>query len=61
MAAGNDTYVVDSVSTVEEWEDFGFDTVRSSASYRLGANVERLILTNRHELTRPETNLTIRS
>ena len=43
--AGNDTYVVDNVGdVVTETESAGFDTVRSSISYALGANVENLTL-----------------
>lgn len=42
---GNDTYVVGSVGdVVEEWEGEGTDTVQSSISYSLGANVENLTL-----------------
>ena len=44
--AGNDTYIVDSVSdVVTELASEGTDTVRSSVSYTLGANVEHLTLT----------------
>jgi len=44
--AGNDTYVVDSATDIViETPNGGVDTVRSSVTYTLGANVERLILT----------------
>ena len=43
--AGNDTYVVDNVGdVVTEAESAGFDTVRSTISYTLGANLENLTL-----------------
>ena len=43
---GNDVYVVESAAdAVSEGADAGFDTVRSSISYTLSANVERLLLT----------------
>ncbi len=43
---GNDTYTVDDVSdVVTEAENEGIDTVLSSISYTLGANVENLTLT----------------
>ncbi|HQS18686.1 M10 family metallopeptidase [Reyranella sp.] len=42
---GNDTYFVDSNSdAVIEAENAGIDTVHSTASYRLSANVEKLVL-----------------
>ncbi|MBV5304987.1 MAG: VCBS domain-containing protein, partial [Chlorobium sp.] len=42
---GNDTYVVDSISdVVTEAASAGMDTVQSSVSYTLGANVENLAL-----------------
>lgn len=44
--AGNDTYIIDSGNdVVTELAGGGLDTVQSSASYVLGAEVERLILT----------------
>jgi Ca2+-binding RTX toxin-like protein len=44
--AGNDTYVVDAAGdTVTEAANAGTDTVQSSISYTLGANVENLVLT----------------
>ncbi|HLO75857.1 MAG TPA: hypothetical protein VK196_05310 [Magnetospirillum sp.] len=45
--AGNDTYVVDNVGDVvsESSSDGGVDTVESSVSYTLEANVENLVLT----------------
>ena len=44
--AGNDTYVVDGTSdVVTEGASAGTDTVESSITYTLGANVENLMLT----------------
>jgi Ca2+-binding RTX toxin-like protein len=44
--AGNDTYVVDNVGdSVVEKLDEGTDTIRSSVTYSLPANVENLVLT----------------
>lgn len=43
---GDDTYIVGSTADeVEEWEDEGIDTVRSSVAYTLGYEVENLVLT----------------
>ncbi len=43
---GNDTYVFDGGDTIVETPDGGIDTVRSSVSYTLGANLEILVLTD---------------
>ena len=44
--SGDDTYVVDNTGdVVTELADEGIDTVRSTITYTLGANVENLILT----------------
>ena len=49
---GNDTYVVDDIGDlVTESLNAGTDTVQSSVSYSLGANVENLILSGNTELT----------
>lgn len=43
---GNDVYVVDSTrDKVKEYADEGTDTVRSSVNWKLGANLENLVLT----------------
>ena len=43
---GDDTYIVDNAGdTVIELPDGGFDTIKSSVSYTLPANVENLVLT----------------
>lgn len=44
--AGNDIYIVDNAGDrVSETTNFGIDTVQSSVSFKLGANVENLTLT----------------
>ena len=43
--AGNDTYVTDGVDTITENANEGTDTVQSSVTYTLGANLENLTLT----------------
>ena len=43
--AGNDTYIVGAGDRVVEGVGGGIDTVRSSVSFTLGANVENLVLT----------------
>jgi Ca2+-binding RTX toxin-like protein len=43
--AGNDTYVVSSGDTVTEQSNAGTDTVQSSVTWTLGANLENLTLT----------------
>jgi Ca2+-binding RTX toxin-like protein len=44
--SGNDTFVVDDAGdTVTELANAGTDTIQSSVSYKLPANVERLVLT----------------
>ncbi len=42
---GNDVYVTDGGDIITEAENSGTDTVRSSAAYTLGANLENLTLT----------------
>lgn len=42
--AGNDTYITDNSNIVIEYANEGKDTVKSSVSYTLGANLENLIL-----------------
>ncbi|MDX2288903.1 MAG: calcium-binding protein [Hyphomicrobiaceae bacterium] len=42
--AGDDTYIVGAGDTVTEISNGGTDTVRSSVSFTLGANIENLIL-----------------
>ncbi len=44
--AGNDTYIVDNISdVVTEVANAGIDTIQSSVSYTLAANVENMMLT----------------
>ena len=43
--AGNDTYITDGGDTITENADEGIDTVKSSVSLALGANLENLVLT----------------
>jgi Ca2+-binding RTX toxin-like protein len=43
--AGNDTYVTNGSDTINESAGYGTDTVQSSVTYTLGANLEHLILT----------------
>jgi hypothetical protein len=43
--AGNDTYITDGADTITEGLNSGTDTVQSSASFTLGANLENLTLT----------------
>ncbi|MBE9189566.1 hypothetical protein IQ230_04130 [Gloeocapsopsis crepidinum LEGE 06123] len=43
---GNDVYIVDSrTDVIIEKANGGYDTVRSSVSYKLGSNLEKLVLT----------------
>ncbi|WP_425540410.1 calcium-binding protein, partial [Rhodoblastus acidophilus] len=42
---GNDTYITDGGDTITEAANAGVDTVQSSVSLTLGANVELLVLT----------------
>lgn len=49
--AGNDFYIVDNAGDrVSETTDFGTDTVQSSVSFKLGANVEHLTLTGSSQI-----------
>jgi Ca2+-binding RTX toxin-like protein len=43
--AGNDTYITDGGDTITENASQGTDTVQSSVSFTLGANLENLVLT----------------
>jgi Ca2+-binding RTX toxin-like protein len=43
--AGNDTYITDGGDTITESSNQGTDTVRSSVTFTLGANLEDLVLT----------------
>jgi Ca2+-binding RTX toxin-like protein len=43
--AGNDLYIIDAPATIVEQANGGIDTVQSSVSYDLPANVENIILT----------------
>lgn len=48
---GNDTYIVDNVADeIEEYEEEGADTVISSVTYSLGANVENLQLSGSDDI-----------
>jgi serralysin len=50
--SGNDTYTVDNISDfVSENASAGTDTVRSSVSFTLGANIENLTLTGSSSIT----------
>jgi serralysin len=42
---GNDTYITNGADTITEAAGGGIDTVQSSVSYTLGANLEKLTLT----------------
>ena len=54
--AGNDTYVVDTAGdVVTELAGQGTDTVQSSVTYALSANVENLTLTGSANVTAPAT------
>jgi Ca2+-binding RTX toxin-like protein len=45
--AGNDTYITDGSDTITEGSNAGIDTVQSSVTLTLGANLERLTLTDK--------------
>ena len=54
--AGNDTYVVDNAGdVVTEAASGGTDTVESSITFTLGAEVENLLLTGAARSTAPAT------
>ena len=59
--AGNDTYVVDATTdVVTEAAGQGTDTIQSSVTYTLGANVENLTLTGTGASMRRATRSTTR-
>jgi Ca2+-binding RTX toxin-like protein len=46
---GDDFYIADQQGEASDRADEGVDTVRSSVSYTLGANLENLVLTGEEE------------
>jgi VCBS repeat-containing protein len=48
--AGDDTYIIDDADTIVEAAGAGIDTVQSSISHTLAANVENLVLTGTQDL-----------